>query len=230
MIRSCENRECSSRYFEGLNCPDCNNEGKFIMSDREKNGLGRLLAGVLRHFPEKFGVEMDINGWVNSGELCDAVKKERKYYHWLKPWHLKVIASTDAKGRYQADDNKVRATYGHSVEIEIDLPTEDIPEVLFYPVEQDDVASILKLGIFSGDRKHVHLSKTIERAYEAGSVRIKGPAIIEVDATRAIADGHTIYQAGTTVYLVEEMPPDYLFRVLNDDPELLEAIANTEEE
>ena len=44
----------------------CNDEGKFIMSDREANSLGRILALVLRHAPEKFNVDMDINGWVNT--------------------------------------------------------------------------------------------------------------------------------------------------------------------
>ena len=36
------------------------------MSDREAQSLGRILALVLRHAPEKFGVDMDINGWVNT--------------------------------------------------------------------------------------------------------------------------------------------------------------------
>ena len=36
------------------------------MSDREANSLGRILALVLRHAPEKFNVDMDINGWVNT--------------------------------------------------------------------------------------------------------------------------------------------------------------------
>ena len=39
------------------------------MSDREANSLGRILALVLRHAPEKFNVDMDINGWVNTREL-----------------------------------------------------------------------------------------------------------------------------------------------------------------
>ena len=42
------------------------------MSDREANSLGRILALVLRHAPEKFDVEMDLNGWVNSRELSEA--------------------------------------------------------------------------------------------------------------------------------------------------------------
>ena len=36
------------------------------MSDREAGSLGRMLALVLRHAPEKFNVDMDINGWAVS--------------------------------------------------------------------------------------------------------------------------------------------------------------------
>ena len=42
-------------------------------------------------------------------------------------------------------------------------------------------------------------------AMEAGHVRISRPAILEVDTTRAIADGFTIWRAGTTVFLCEEI-------------------------
>ncbi len=40
-------------YYRGETCPVCNTKGKFLMSDRELDSLGRIMAGVLRHFPEK---------------------------------------------------------------------------------------------------------------------------------------------------------------------------------
>ena len=49
------------------------------MSDREAQSLGRILALVLRHAPEKFGVDMDINGWVNTRELSDAISNQRRH-------------------------------------------------------------------------------------------------------------------------------------------------------
>ena len=69
------------------------------MSDRESNSLGRMLALVLRHAPEKFNVEMDINGWVNSRELSESIAKQRRHYHWLRGWHFAALASADDKGR-----------------------------------------------------------------------------------------------------------------------------------
>ena len=35
------------------------------MRTGERNSLARRLALVLRHAPEKFDLEMDINGWID---------------------------------------------------------------------------------------------------------------------------------------------------------------------
>ena len=226
MLRQCREHG----HFSGTNCPVCNAEGKFIMSDREANSLGRILALVLRHAPEKFGVEMDLNGWVNSRELSEAIQNQRRHFHWLRGWHFEAIANADTKGRYQVEGEMIRATYGHSIELELDLPTDDIPEALYWPCDPDTVATHMEYGITAGDRKHVHLSKTISNAMEAGHVRISRPAILEIDTTRAIADGHTIWRAGTTVFLCEEMPSEYLYHVEEDDPSIQDMIAMWEEE
>ena len=200
------------------------------MSDRESNSLGRMLALVLRHAPEKFGVEMDLNGWVNSRELSEAIQAQREHFHWLRGWHFEAIANADVKGRYQVEGEMIRATYGHSIELELDLPTDDIPEGLYWPCDPAAVATHMELGISAGDRKHVHLSRTISNAMEAGHVRISRPAILEVDTTRANADGYTIWRAGTTVFLCEEMPAEYLYHVEADDPSIQDMISIWEEE
>jgi putative RNA 2'-phosphotransferase len=189
-----------------------------------------MLALVLRHAPEKFNVEMDINGWVNSRELSESIQGQRKHFHWLRGWHFEAIANADEKGRYQVEGEMIRATYGHSIELELDLPTDDIPEALYWPCDPEEISTHLEFGLVAGDRNHVHLSRTIANAMEAGHVRHSRPAIIEIDTTRAIADGNTIWRAGKTVFLCEEMPADYLFHVEGDDPAIQEIVAMWEEE
>ena len=84
---------------------------------------------------------------------------------------------------------------------------------------------MIQFGITPGDRKHVHLSRSISNAMEAGHVRIDRPAILEVDTVRAIADGHTIYRAGTTVFLMENVPGEYLYKVDENDDIIQDIIA-----
>ena len=227
MLRQCRNHG----NFRGTNCPVCNDEGKFMMSDREVNTLGRLMAGILRHFPEKFDLDMDINGWVNVDDMVDALRKRRQdLRRWLRAWHIGAIADTDDKGRYQVRGDAVRATYAHSVEIELDLPSDDIPDVLYYPSAQDQVEVLLGHGIKPGSRRHVHLSKTITSAGEAGRVHHRRPAILEVDCVRAQADGFQIFHAGTTVYLAEEVGSTYLSLVDDLDEEMAALATRWDEE
>ena len=102
--------------------------------------------------------------------------------------------------------------------------------VTFLEGKDKNNLNLIKLGIKGGDRRHVHLSKSLDKAFEAGSVRINSPSFVEVDAIRAIADGVEIFRAGKLVFLTEELPPQYLYKVSNDDPELLEVLENLEEE
>ena len=65
---------------------------------------------------------------------------------------------------------------------------------------------------------------------EARHVRIDRPAIFEVDTTRAIADGNTIFRAGKSVFLTTDMPSDYLYQVEADDPVIADIVARWEAE
>jgi len=52
MLSKCEGHG----YYRGDFCPVCKKEGKFMMNDQELNSLSRIIAGALRHFPEKLGL------------------------------------------------------------------------------------------------------------------------------------------------------------------------------
>jgi putative RNA 2'-phosphotransferase len=98
------------------------------------------------------------------------------------------------------------------MELDLDLPTENIPDELFYPVTEDEASIVLEVGLKPTDRRMVHLSRTAEDARVAGSVRTPTPTILAIDARRARQDGHVIRRAGKTVFLTERVPPEYLRR------------------
>jgi putative RNA 2'-phosphotransferase len=204
-------RECRSHgYFRGDVCGECGEEGKFLMNEHELNRVGRIMAGVLRHFPEKFGVDMDDHGWVDVHDLVQQIRRQKDKLHWLKPHHIEAIVLTDPKGRYQHDKDRVRATYGHSVEVDLDLPTDGIPDVLFYPVTEEELDVVLERGLTPTERKSVHLSETFQNAVEAGQRRGQSPIILEVDSGQARKEGIVIKQAGKTVYICDAVPARFL--------------------
>jgi putative RNA 2'-phosphotransferase len=204
-------RECQEHgYFRGDLCPICGDAGRFLMNDQELEQIGRTMAGALRHFPEKFGLEMDEQGFVSLRDFIAALKRQRERYHWLRPHHIIAIIETDPKGRYQVSNDMIRATYGHSIPLNLNLPTDNIPDTLYYPTTPEEADILLETGLKPSDRKQVHLSKTYDDARKAGLVRTESPIILEINAQRAIGDGLMIGRAGRTVFLTLEVPAEYL--------------------
>jgi putative RNA 2'-phosphotransferase len=131
-------KECRTHgYFRAEDCPVCGDEGRFLMNEEELDRIGRTMAGVLRHFPERYGLTMDEQGWIDLEQFVTAVQARQRMFRWLKTHHIMAVIETDPKGRYQFREGKIRATYAHSIEVKLDLPTRDIPDVLYYPTTQE---------------------------------------------------------------------------------------------
>jgi len=208
MLRECE----VHGYFRGDQCPICGESGRFLMNEQELERIGRTMAGALRHFPENFGLTMDDQGFVGLSDFVSALRRHNRRFHWVRPHHIIAIIETDPKGRYQISNDLIRATYGHSIDLDLRLPTNNVPELLFYPTTPEEADILLETGLKPSDRKMVHLSKTYEDAMSAGLVRTEEPVILAIDTKGAREAGYEIQEAGKTVYLVQEVPAEYLRR------------------
>jgi len=206
MLSECEEHG----YFRGETCPICDKKGKFLMNDCELNALSRIMAGALRHFPEKLGLMMDGHGWVDISDLIDSIGTGRSGFTWLRIHHIEALVATDPRGRYQIDGGMIRATYGHSIEVSLDdLPEADLDEY-FYPVTEEEADMIIEGGLHPTDRKKVHLSGTLEKAIEAGKVRTDEPMILKIDGKLAKKDDMKIYQAGKDVFVTDNVDAKYI--------------------
>jgi putative RNA 2'-phosphotransferase len=209
MLTECEEHG----YYRGETCPLCNKKGKFLMNEAELNSLSRIIAGALRHFPEKLGLMMDGKGWVDIVSLIDAIGTSRSGFNWLRLHHVEALVETDPRGRYQIDGGMVRATYGHTLDISPDdLPIADLDEY-FYPVTEEEADIIIEGGLHPTDRKKVHLSGSIEKAIEAGRVRTDEPLILRIDGKKAKKDGLIIFHAGKDVYITEGIDAKYISKI-----------------
>jgi len=206
--------ECEEHgYYRGDTCPVCSKKGKFLMNDRELNSLSRIIAGALRHFPDKLRLGMDGHGWVEISQLMDAIGSSRSGFNWLRLHHIQALVATDPRSRYQIDGGMIRAKYGHSIDVNLDdLPITEADE-LFYPVTEEEADIVLENGIHPIDRKKVHLSTTIEKAVEAGCVRSENPLIIKVDGVKARENGIDIFQASHDVCVTDSVDAEYLSQV-----------------
>jgi len=219
MLAQCRQHD----YFRGEVCPLCDQPGRFLMKDHEIDRVGRMMAGILRHFPERFGLTMDSRGWVDLDAFVDAIKDSRQNYgRWLRRQHIVALVDSDEKGRYQIDGGMIRATYAHSVQVNLDDLPECTLDKLYFPVSEEEQDLVLETGLRPSDRNMIHLSATPERAYSAGRVHNPDPLLIEVDVPRASQAGNFIFRAGKAVYVTDAVEPDFLSKF--DDEEIMEKL------
>lgn len=213
MLSECEEHG----YYRGETCPACDKKGKFLMNESELSSLSRIIAGALRHFPEKLGLMMDGKGWVDISSLIEAIGTGRSGFNWLSIHHIEALVATDPRGRYQIDGGMIRATYGHTIDVSPDdLPLADLDE-LYYPVTEEEADIVIEGGLHPTDRKKVHLSGSIEKAIEAGEVRTEDPLILKIDGKKARKDGVNIYHAGTDVYITDGIDAKYISKVKDSE-------------
>lgn len=205
MIRKCEEHGC----FRGEFCPDCDQEGQFILDEEREDRLGRFIAGALRHFPEKLGLSMYEDGWVSINALTAAAARR---YKWPKKYHIYALVESDEKGRYEISGGKIRAVYGHSIGVVLDYPTFD-GDFAYFGVAPEEVDLILEEGILPSRQRYLHLSSTLEKAIEVAMVHMETPSIFKIDAAAAIDDGVNIMVANDDILLTDEIPPEYIIEI-----------------
>lgn len=205
MIRKCEEHGC----FRGEVCPECEQEGQFILDDEREDKLGRFVSGALRHFPDKLGLSMYEDGWVSINALTASASRK---YKWPKKYHIYALVESDEKGRYEISGGKIRAVYGHSVGVVLDYPLYE-GEFAYYGVSPEEVDILLEEGLRPVKQKYLHLSTTLEKAIEVALIHTENPSIFKIDTVAAIDDGLNIMTANEDILLTDEIPADYIVEI-----------------
>ena len=175
--------------------------------------LSKLVSGILRHFPDRYGVRLDTGGWASLGDLVAALRRLPSY-SWVEPWHLEALAALDPKGRFEVREGRIRARYGHSVRVEVEPLPGEPPRLLYHGTTRDRLHPILSRGLLPMKRLKVHLTTTPEAAEEVA--RRHGPdvVILEVDVECMERRGLKPEKASHAVYVADWVPPECL-RPLN---------------
>lgn len=196
-------------FYRGEACEVCGYSGEVVIPKEKVERLGKFISGVLRHFPDKFGLDMDENGWVDFEKLLRVVSRR---YRWANRWVVKALIYSDRKGRYELKDDKIRARYGHSVPVELNDMPEAEEDLLYYGTSEEESVRLLELGIKPVNQTFVHLSTTLEKSEEVARLRTDEPIILEVDAKRAREDGIRLIKVNEHIVLAKEIPPEYIVR------------------
>lgn len=178
------------------------------MSDTIKS-TSKFLSYILRHHPESIGIELDSEGWTDINTLLQqAAQHNRPISRDL----LDEVVANNNKQRFtlSADGTRIHAAQGHSTaQVCIQHQAIEPPEILYHGTASHFVASILREGLRSGSRHHVHLSADVATATQVGQRHGK-PIVLQIKAAALHRAGHAFYLSDNHVWLTDFVPPEFL--------------------
>lgn len=178
------------------------------MNPKQITNISRFLSLVLRHEPQKIGIQLDASGWVSTDELIAGCHR-----HGMPVTYdlLREIVATNDKKRFALSEDglRIRANQGHSVEVELGLSPVVPPETLYHGTVERFLESIRQDGLRKGERHHVHLSAEEKTAQKVGERRGQ-PLILRIAAGQMHAEGYTFYLTANGVWLTDHVPSQYI--------------------
>ena len=177
-------------------------------SDRTLVRTSKFLSLVLRHDPAAAGITLDEAGWADvdallAGANAAGVRLDRAGLE-------RIVAENDKKRfALSPDGRRIRASQGHSLEVDLGLAAVEPPPVLYHGTATRFLKDIRAGGLVPRSRQHVHLSADEATAVAVGT-RHGVPAVLRVDAARMHADGHAFHRSENGVWLAAKVPAAYL--------------------
>lgn len=178
------------------------------MDPKQAIRFSKFLSRHLRHSPAAIGLALEEGGWVGVDALLAACAT-----HGVplgRPQLNELVAGSDKQRfAFDAGGTRIRAQQGHSVAVDLQLAPAVPPAVLYHGTAPAALPAIRREGLQKMKRHHVHLSTDEETARRVGARRGR-PVLLAVEAAALHAAGGIFYQSGNGVWLVEQVPPEYL--------------------
>lgn len=168
----------------------------------------KFLSWVLRHRPDRIGLELDEQGWADLSEL---VRQAKAHGTDLSRSDVLALVASGDKQRFalSADGTRIRAQHGHSVAVDLALEPAMPPEMLFHGTARQFLPAIRQQGLLPGRRRSVHLSQT-EALAEAVGHRHGTPVVLIVHARALHAEGQFFVQSANGIWLTDRVLPGFL--------------------
>jgi len=185
------------------------------MNNINFNELSKIISHALRHQPSLYNLELDEDGWVSVGLLIESVKKKDKKYNFLSITDVEEMIATSKKKRHQIIDNKIRASYGHSLKKKILKEASKPPKYLYHATKTDVFKRIFDKGLMPMQRQYVHLSENKSDAITVASRKTKNPILLRVKSEEAYEEGTDFYSEENGLWLCDEIRVKYLEKIEN---------------
>jgi 2'-phosphotransferase len=186
--------EMNNLYKEGAN--------HFDRVSMEDTDLSRTLAYLLRHGARREGFVLLEGGFI----AVDDILNHKKFQNLCDERDIRRIVACDSKRRYSLTQRNgklmIRATQGHSIEIEDDgsLLTliETPPKRVIHGTTAVKWALIKTQGLSRMNRNHIHFCESME---SISGFRKSSTVGIVIDVALAMKDGIQFYRSKNDVIL-----------------------------
>ncbi|WP_234443035.1 RNA 2'-phosphotransferase [Streptomyces cellulosae] len=176
------------------------------MDEQRTVKVSKYLSKHLRHQPERIGLTLDEGGWVETDTLIAAAAAHGFRFTRAELDH--VVAAND-KRRFAIDGTRIRASQGHSIDVNLGLAPATPPPYLYHGTVARFLDAIRTEGLRAMNRHDVHLSPDRETATRVGARRGR-PVVLSVDADAMHRDSHLFHVSANGVWLTKAVPPEYL--------------------
>ncbi len=176
------------------------------MDERRRERLSKLLSLILRHKPDRFSIVLDEQGYALIDEIVEAIQEK---FDALTRDEILEIADGAEKRRFEVEEDRIRARYGHSFPIELGLAPAAPPEFLYYATVPERAAVISSGGLNPSDRQYVHLSLSEETATQVARNQTETPVVFRIKAQEATEGGVDFYDR-SPVMLTSGIPSEFI--------------------
>ncbi|ABP50625.1 MAG: RNA 2'-phosphotransferase [Pyrobaculum arsenaticum] len=187
----------------------CGKPAVLLLDGSTRLRVSKTLSLALRHSPAVLGLVLDSRGW---GEVEAVLRGLDRAGLKISREALEAVVALDDKGRFEMSNGKIRARYGHSIDVEVEYEVDEDSASLYHGTSKDNLPFIMAVGILPMKRKFVHLATDVDTAC-LNAARRPSPIVIEVDAECLRRSGVVIYIGSRKIRLAKYVPQSCIKRV-----------------
>ena len=175
---------------------------------RQLESLARMLAYILSHRPDEFGLVLSEEGFIPIKSLLQALGAEPGW-GFVRRYHLDQLAGLMSPPAFEVAGERIRALTPAPVELRRD-PGEPPPALLYAAIPPKAHAKVWEEGLKPLPDRELVLAATPEAAKKLGRRRAPDPILVIIQAQAAARRGVSFTGYGEGLYLAPALPRDFL--------------------
>lgn len=169
--------------------------------------LSQFLSLILRHKPETINLGLDSYGYASIDEITQNAKDIGLI---ITENEIRDVVLYSDKKRFKITGNSIKATQGHSFEVNIEEQSQKPPDLLYHGTRTKLKEVISQQGLLGMKRNFVHLYPDYYSAFMLQNADKRGPVVFEINARAMYEDGYEFYLLDNNIWQTKTVPVKYM--------------------